>query len=152
MTGPGPATFGNGTPYVQARTWRRFLAWLVDFIVYLLGVVAGFVVLAAVFRNADLADGVLVGFVLGLLFVVPLLYGLCYRGGRALGAVLTGTRLVRLSDGGRIGAKGPWAMLIRTVLLPLLLIVVIGGVLGGGGGAAPGGSQTRVSVDARRGR
>jgi hypothetical protein len=78
---------------------------------------------------------------------VPLLYGMCYRNGRALGAVLTGTQLVRVADGGRIGRKAPWAMLVR-VLMPLLFIGVIVGALGGAGGP-PGGSMVRVSVDAR---
>ncbi len=72
--------------------------------------------------------------------VVPPLYGLCYGNGRALGAVLTGTRLVRLRDGGRIGPKAPRAMAVRTLLLPLLLVaVVVGGPAGG--------SLVRMSID-----
>ncbi|MGC7095163.1 RDD family protein [Amycolatopsis lurida] len=137
-------------PYVEARTWRQFLAWLVDFTVFLLGSLVGVVVLSLVDRSAHLAGGVLVLSMVAILIGVPLLYGLCcYRNGRALGAVLTGTRLVRAADGGRIGGKAPWAMLVRTVLMPLLLVAVIVGALTGGG-TGPGGSQVRVTVDARR--
>ncbi|QFU91929.1 RDD family protein [Amycolatopsis sp. YIM 10] len=147
MTYSGPIA----KPYVEAGTWRKFLAWLVDSAVCLLGALAGVVVLSLVDRSAHLTDGVLVLSMPAILIVVPLLYGLCcYRDGRALGAVLTGTRLVRVADGGRIGGKAPWAMLVRTVLLPLLLAAVIAGALAGGGTApGGGGSQVRVAVDAR---
>ncbi|MBN6038307.1 RDD family protein [Amycolatopsis sp. 195334CR] len=151
MTVPGPSTFEDGKPYVKAGTWRLFLAWLVDFVVFVFGVLAGVVVLSVVDLKAQLDNGVIALGLVAIMFLVPLLYGLCYRNGRALGAVLTGTRLVRVADGGRIGGKGPWAMLVRTVLLPLLLVVVIVGALTGGG-SAPGGSQVRISVDDRRGR
>ncbi|WP_410657174.1 RDD family protein [Amycolatopsis sp. lyj-112] len=141
------ASFRDGAPYVEAKAWVQFLAWLVDFVVLVLGAGVGIVVLAVVDRTANLDNGVLALSMVAILFLVPLLYGgACYRNGRALGAVLTGTRLVRVADGGRIGAKAPWAMLVRTILMPLLLTVVIGGALAGGGGA-PGGSQVRVSVD-----
>jgi hypothetical protein len=143
------ATFRDGARYVEARTWAQFLAWLVDFVVIVFGVGVGVVVLAGVDRTADLDNGTLGLALIAILFLVPLLYGgLCYRNGRALGAVLTGTQLVRFADGGRIGGKAPWAMLVRTILVPLLLIVVIVGALAGGG-TAPGGSTVRVSVDPR---
>lgn len=61
-------------------------------------------------------------------------------------AVLTGTRLVRLSDGGRIGSKAPWAMTVRTVLLPLLIGTFVVGAVAGG---SPPGSPVRVSIDRR---
>ncbi|UJW30310.1 RDD family protein [Saccharothrix sp. AJ9571] len=142
-------TFGDGTPYVEAGFWRTFLAWLVDIAVSLLCAGVGVVVLALVDRTANLGGGVLVLCMVAILVLVPLLYGgLCYRGGRALGAVLAGTRLVRVADGGRLGAKAPWAMLIRTILLPLLVFALIAAVFGGSGGA-PGGSTIRVSVDVR---
>jgi len=140
------ATFGDGVLFVEARAGVQFLAWLVDFVVFVFGVAVGFVVLAGVGQAVNLDDGVMVLILLALLFLVPLLYGLCYRNGRALGAVLTGTQLVRVADGGRIGGKAPWAMLVRTILMPLLLFVVIAGALAGGG-VAPGGSQVRISVD-----
>jgi hypothetical protein len=100
-------------------------------------------------RTADLDNGTIALAVIAILFLVPLLCGLCYRNGRALGAVLTGTQLVRVADGGRIGGKAPWAMLIRTFLMPLLLIALIMSALAGGGSAPGGGSEARVSVDAR---
>lgn len=140
------AAFGNGTLYVQAGAGALFLAWLVDFVVYVLGVGVGFVVVSYVYVTADLSDGALLLLLVSLLFVVPLLYGLCYGNGRALGAVLTGTQLVRIKDGGRVGGKAGWAMLVRTLFMPLLFIVVVGGTLGGGG-PAPGGSLARTSID-----
>jgi RDD family len=145
------ATFGDGGLYVKAGGWAQFLAWLVDFVVFVLGVGVGFVVLAVMDLTADLDNGMLTLGLIAILFLVPLLYGMCYRNGRALGAVLTGTQLVRITDGGRIGHKAPWAMLIRILmfLMPLLFIGVIVGTLAGGGGAPPGGSMARVSVDAR---
>ncbi|GAA2272731.1 hypothetical protein GCM10009853_028160 [Glycomyces scopariae] len=139
-------TFGDGTPYIPAGGWRVFFAWIVDFTVYLVGVVVGFVSLAAMDLVVDLGDNIPVFGLLGLLFGVPLLYGLCFRNGRGLGAVWAGTRLVRRSDGGRIGAKGPWAMLVRTILLPLLIIGVVAG-----GGYAPD-MIKRVSIDVARTR
>jgi RDD family len=142
-------TFGNGGRYVKAGALAMFLAWLVDFVVFVLGFGVGFVVLGGVDRAANLDDRVLPLFLIVILFLVPLLYGgLCYRNGRALGAVIAGTRLVRVKDGGRIGGKAPWAMVVRTVLMPLLLLVIIVGALAGGG-LAPGGSEKRVSLDRR---
>jgi hypothetical protein len=140
------ATFGDGGLYVEAGRWARFLAWLVDYVVFVLGVGVGFVVLAVVDLTADLDNGTLLVCLIALQFLVPLLYGTCYRNGRALGAVLTGTQLVRVADGGRIGRKAPWAMLVR-ILMPLLIIGVLVGVLGGGGNVAD--PMVRVSVDAR---
>ncbi|MDI1460859.1 RDD family protein [Catellatospora sp. KI3] len=141
------ATFGDGTPYVRAGEGRRILAWLIDFAVYLLAVGAAVVVVSLVRVRSGLSDEAVTVLALSSLFVVPVLYGLCYGDGRALGAVVTGTQLVRVADGGPIGAKACWAMLIRTVLMPALLVVLIAGALAGAGGDAPGGSQVRVSID-----
>jgi hypothetical protein len=146
MAAPKIETFGNGTPYVRAGGWAGFFAWLVDATVFVLGLAAGIVALSLADRSLGLGGGVIALGALALLFVVPLLYGLCYRNGRALGALWTGTRLVRVSDGGRIGAKGPWAMLVRTVFLPA---VIIGALTGGG--TTPGTLQ-RISIDVKRTR
>jgi hypothetical protein len=140
------ATFGDGGLYVKAGRWARFLAWLVDFVVFVLGVGVGVVVVAVVDLTADLDDGTILVCLIAVLFLMQLLYGLCYRNGRALGAVLTGTQLVRVADGGRIGRKAPWAMLVR-ILMPLLIVGAIVGILSGGGNVAD--STVRVSVDAR---
>lgn len=145
-------TFDNGARYVPAGGWAQCLAWLIDFTVFVLGFLAGFVALALVDRSRPLADGVLLLALVGMLFAVPLLYGLCYTNGRALGAVLTGTRLVRIRDGGRIGAAGPWAMLARMVLLALLVPLLIIGALGGGGTMPGGRVIRRVSIDVARTR
>jgi len=118
----------------------------VDFVVVVFGVAIGLVALALVDRQMVLGNGVLTLALLGLVFGVPLLYGLFYGNGRALGAVLTGTQLVRLKDGARPGFRAPWAMLVRNLLLPLLLIAFLVGSLAGFG-ASPPGSFVRVSLD-----
>ena len=67
------------------------MAWLVDWLVVIAGVLAGTVALATA---PTLDDGHVGLGVIALLFAVPLLYGVCYGNGRALGGLLTGTRLV----------------------------------------------------------
>ena len=141
--------FRDGGLYVKAAEWAEILAWLVDFVVVVLGVGVGFVVLAAVDLNVDLDNGPLAGALIAILFLVPPLYGaLCFRDGRALGAVLTGTQVVRVADGSRIGGRAAWVMLVRTILMPLLFFVVVVGALTGGG-TAPGGAAARTCVDVR---
>jgi RDD family len=147
MLGPGVAkrveAFKDGSLYVRAGEGVRLLAWVVDFVVFVLSVAIGIVVIAGIDSAVDLDDNVVALSLIGALVLAPLLYGLlCYRNGRALGGVTTGTRLVRASDGGRIGAAGPWAMFVRTLLLPLLIVAVVLG------GTSPGGSLSRVAVDA----
>jgi hypothetical protein len=140
------AMFHNGVLYVKPGGWARFLAWLVDVVVWVLSMGIGFIVAAvvALAANLDNGTGALIG--VAMMFLAPLLYGgLCFRNGRALGAVLTGTQVVRIKDGGRIGGWAAWAMLMR-ILYPLLIIGAIIGALGGGGNAP---DSDRVSVDAR---
>jgi hypothetical protein len=139
-------TFRNGTPYVPAGGWATCFAWLIDFVTYLAVALAGAVLLGGLGRALDLGDGALGLAVIVWVLVAPLVCGLWYRNGRALGALCTGTRLVRLSDGGRIGAKGPWAMLVRMILMPLVIIAVVVG-----GGYADGTMQ-RASIDIARTR
>lgn len=139
-------SFPDGVLYVRAGELRRLLAWLVDFVVFLLAVGVGLAVLSVPYAAGKIDDGQLALSLIALLVLVPPLYGLCYGNGRALGAVLTGTRLVRLSDGGRIGLKAPWAMTVRTVLLPLLIVSTVVGAAAGGG---PPGSPVRTSIDNR---
>lgn len=153
MAAPKISTFGDGTPYVPANGWAEVLAWLIDFAVFVLSVATGLVVLIVIDQGRppeqQLTDGVLILAAIALLFLVPLLYGgLWFRGGRALGGVITGTRVVRARDGGRIGARAPWAMVARTILLPLLVAaVVVGGGVGG-----PGGKPSRTGIDVKRTR
>ncbi|MEU7715314.1 hypothetical protein AB0B03_25635 [Micromonospora chalcea] len=73
-------------------------------------------------------------------------YGLCYGNGRALGALLTGTQLVRAKDGGRIGLKACWAMLVRTLLMPVLVVVLVVTAFSTGSSDAPG-SLVRTTID-----
>jgi hypothetical protein len=97
----------DGILYVSAGGWALLLSWLVDFVVVVLGVGVGFV--AAVIAYPDVSGDVGLLIMLGLLVGVPMLYGgLCYRNGRALGAVLTGTRIVRVKNGRRLGATAWW--------------------------------------------
>jgi RDD family len=138
-------TFEDGTFYVTAGGWARLLSWLVDFVVYLLCASVGFV--AIVVANPEVSDNVAGLTVLGLLVGVPVLLGLFYGNGRALGAVLTGTRLVRVKNGGRIGAAAWWAMLVRTVLFPLFLAMLLATIVAGEFGSGPPGSLRRISVD-----
>ncbi|MDN3239606.1 RDD family protein [Glycomyces tritici] len=144
-------TFGNGTPYIPAGGWASLFAWLIDFVVFVLGFAFAFVAFVIVDQSRpetqQISDGGAVIIALVLLFAVPLVYGLWFRNGRALGGACTGTRLVRNRDGGRIGAKGPWAMLVRTILLPLLVAAVVTG-----GGLGPGGEPARTSIDVARTR
>lgn len=132
-------TLKDGSFFVRPGGWAALFAWLVDFVVYLLAVVAGFVALAVAMPDAS--DNVVALTVIGLLFGMPLILGLFYGNGRALGAVFTGTRLVRYKNGRRIGASASWAMLVRTILFPALLAAVVMG-----GGLAPG-DLVRISID-----
>ncbi len=138
---------GDGTLYVRAGAAAQLLAWLIDTTVCLLGFGVGFVALALVDRAVVLSDGTVAVVALSWLLVVPLLYGLCYGNGRALGAVLTGTQLVRVRDGGRIGAKACWAMLVRTLLLPVLFFVVLLPTAFTTGSFGTAGSLARISID-----
>jgi hypothetical protein len=131
-------TFKDGTFYVTAGGWARSAAWLADFVVFLVVSVVGFGTAAVTVGDASGNVAVLALF--GALIGAPILYGLCYGNGRALGAVLTGTRLVRVEDGGRIGAGACWAMVVRTVLFPILVAASVFG------GAVPG-DLTRISID-----
>lgn len=133
--------FDDGTLYVSAGGWAEVLAWFVDFTLYLLGTGAGFVVFAVATRNSAIPDNAALLTLLGLVIGVPVLYGLFFGDGRLLGAALTGTRLVRVKDGGRIGAAACWVMVVRTLLFPCLLVAM---ALTGSGGV---GSVRRVSID-----
>ena len=135
---------GNGRRYVRAGSWPMFVSWLVDWLVVVAGVLAGTVALATA---PTLDDGTVGLGVIALLFAVPLLYGVFYGSGRALGGLLTGTRLVQLKDGGRPGLRAPWAMLVRVGLLPSVIVMSWLAALSGGGSGSPPGSMRRASLD-----
>lgn len=135
--------FYDGSLYVDARARAAFGAWLVDcLLVAGLAAAGAYSYYRARMFEADAATGAsVIGLV--LLVVLPLLYGFFYRDGRGLGALLTGTRLVRIRDGGPIGlGQAGLAMLIRTLLFPILLF----GVLDGSSGVV---AEVRVSIDAQ---
>ncbi|MCC3764358.1 hypothetical protein K3N28_14930 [Glycomyces sp. TRM65418] len=146
MAGKKIKTFGDGVPYIEPGGGALTFTWLIDFVMFVLLFGVGALIALRIGEALDLSNNAVALGVLATLFVTPLVYGLFYTNGRALGAVCTGTRLVRASDGGRIGAKGPWAMLVRTILLPLLIIAVVVG-----GGYADG-SLKRISIDEKRTR
>lgn len=135
-------TFDDGTFYITAGGWARLLAWLTDFVVFLVLAGVGFVVyaLVAIALVDSMSDTTALLCVLGLLVGAPIFYGLFFGNGRALGAVLTRTRLVRVKNGGRIGASACWAMLVRTVLFPLLILAVLTG-------GTVDGALRRISID-----
>jgi hypothetical protein len=147
-------TFKDGTFYVRPRAWAVLLAWLVDLVVYLLGVVV--LVVAVATAKRDLSDNAITLILLGLLVGMPLVYGLFYGNGRGLGAAFTGTRLVRTTDGQRIGTSACWAMLMRTLLFPLMVVLFLAlmvAATAGGTGSAGGDGETvpgnprRISID-----
>ncbi|MDG4753489.1 MULTISPECIES: RDD family protein [Micromonospora] len=140
------AMFDNGTLYVRAGAMAQVMAWLIDFVVCLFTVAVGVVALSVVDRAVTLSGGALAGAALSLFVLVPVLYGLCYGNGRALGGVLTGTQLVRVKDGSRIGAKTCWAMLVRTLFMPLLFVVLMVSAFSTGSSGTPG-SLVRISID-----
>lgn len=134
-------TFDDMSFYVMPGPWKRLFAWLVDVLFYLVLAGVGFVVFAAVTRNSEVSDNVAALTMIGLLIGTPILYGLFFGNGRGIGAVLTGTRLVRVKNGSRIGASGAWAMLVRTILFPVLTAALIFD------GSTSVGSLRRVSID-----
>lgn len=128
--------FEDGALYIDSTSGAAFTAWLIDAVL-----VNGTAVALAVLygtRSTDPYAGAGAGVrAIALLIVLPLCYGWAYRNGRALGGLLTATRLVRMKDGSRIGlAKAGWAMLIRTLLMPIAFWAALDGL-----------SQVRVSID-----
>ncbi|MEU4807358.1 hypothetical protein [Actinosynnema sp. NPDC023587] len=135
--------FGDRTLYVEATWGAVILAWLVDFLLVTgLAIGAGVAYYTSAPATSDPAAGAAVT-TLASLVVLPFLYGWCYGNGRGLGALLSGTRLVRVKDGSRVGlAKAGWAMLLRT----LGFVIIALGALGGDSTDA---NQVRVSIDVR---
>jgi hypothetical protein len=134
--------YKDGTLYVETTLSSAFMAWLIDGLL-----VNGTAIALGVLyhlRSTDPNKGAGAFMIAITLFVIlPLLYGWFYGNGRGVGAVLTGSRLVRVQDGSRVGlAKAGWAMLIRTLLLPLGFLAAIGGSTGGPG-------EVRVSIDVK---
>jgi hypothetical protein len=143
VLGPSAArrarAFRNGDLYVDSTIGAALGAWFVDSLI-VNGSAIGLGMLYFTLSSAyDKSVGALLIAVV-MMIVLPFVYGWCYADGRAAGAMLAGTRSVRLADGGRIGlAKAGWAMLIRTLLLPFIFWVALGE------GAEPG--EVRVSID-----
>jgi hypothetical protein len=134
--------YEDGTLYVEATLSSAFAAWLLDSVL-VNGTAIALGVLYYV-RSSDPNKAAGAGVIaIALLIVLPLLYGWFYGNGRGVGALLTETRLVRVKDGSRIGlGKAGWAMLIRTLLLPLAFLAAIGGSTSGPG-------EVRVSIDVK---
>ncbi|SDG48412.1 RDD family protein [Lentzea fradiae] len=136
-------TFDDGTLHVTAGSLTRLLSWLVDFVFYLFCAAVAIVVFVLVSRDSGISESANALAMLGLLAGVPIVYGLFYGNGRAIGAMVTKTRLVRVKDGGRIGLGACWAMYVRVVLFPLLLLAMLASGAGGSG------ALRRTSIDDR---
>ncbi|KAA2258876.1 RDD family protein [Solihabitans fulvus] len=141
-TGKRLRAFDDGGLYVEPG-WPQFWAWLIDFFVVVAAVAGTAGAYYAAHRYDFNAAGRATGIGILLVVVAPLVYGLFYGNGRAIGGLLAGTRLVRKKDGSRIGlAKAGWAMLIRTIGFVIL-------VLGALAGDSSGVEEVRVSIDVR---
>ncbi|NUT08763.1 MAG: hypothetical protein HOV76_35380 [Hamadaea sp.] len=138
------AMFGDGTLYIRAGEGMRFLAWLIDLIVYAVIAVLGLVAVSVAYSTGKISDGKLVGLLAAVVVGTPVLYGLFFGDGRVLGGVLTGTHLVRNADGARVGYRACWAMTVRLLLIPLLFVAVVTAASTGVGGSGP---AVRVCVD-----
>ncbi len=135
-------TYKNGTLYVEATWSSTLVAWLVDGVL-VNGTAIGLGVLYFVSSSVPNKDAGAVVIAFTLIFVLPLLYGWFYGNGRGVGALLAGTRLVRVKDGSRVGLrKAGWAMLIRTLLLPLTFLAALSG-------SNSSHDEVRVSIDVK---
>lgn len=138
-------THKDGTFYVSAGGWARLLSWFVDVAFVVFCAVGGAFALAA--AKPETPNSTVGLTALGLLVGVPVIYGFFFGDGRVFGGMLTGTRLVRVKNGQRIGAGACWAMVVRIVLFPLLMALVLASIFAGGFGSGPPGELTRTSID-----
>ncbi|MEE3918053.1 hypothetical protein V2I01_03585 [Micromonospora sp. BRA006-A] len=139
------AMFGNGTLYVKAGTMAQVMSWLIDFVVYLFAVAVGVVALSVLDRAVTLSGGASPGGARVVRTGAGSLRPLLRRRPRARRG-LTGTQLVRVRDGSRIGVKACWAMLVRTLFMPVLSVVLVVLAFSTGSADAPG-SLVRASID-----
>lgn len=78
------------------------------------------------------------------------LYGFILPGRRSLGAVLYGTRVVKMSDGGRPGFwRSGWISFVRTVGIVVFSIIIVVGALGGGSSGNPQDNRWHISISER---
>jgi hypothetical protein len=117
----------DGTLYVEA-VGRAICAWLIDFVLIVgLSVVLGLVYYKTHLYEAESAAGASV-IIIFLCIALPFTYGWFYSNGRGVGALVTGTRLVRRSNGQNIGLlKAGWAMFARIYGRILFVIGLLGG-------------------------
>jgi hypothetical protein len=109
----GLGAFGDGTLYSQS-IGRSITAWLIDAVV----IVGVAIAIALSYYHGHRYDQGAIGTMIFILIsgtlVVPFVYGWFYSNGRAIGGLVTGTRLVRAKDGSKIGLLGAgWALFIR---------------------------------------
>jgi RDD family len=133
MSSPGDGTvrLGNGIPVVAASLGQVFGTWLLDFVV-----VVGFAAAVAALGHEPGTNGLGAVIVTAVMvaFVVALLYGFLSAGGRSLGSLVFGTRLVSARDGAhpRFWARG-FLMFRRAVLWPLWPFLFLAAALQGSG-------------------
>lgn len=139
--------FDNDILYVSAGAGPAIFAWLIDaIIVWGPAALVGY----SYFSTATEVDAINVAMVLVLFTacVVAAIYGLFYRNGRGLGALLMGTRLMRVKDGGRVGfLKGSWAMILRIMFTPLYLLLVLLSLFDGAPGVGGNFRLRHTSID-----
>jgi RDD family len=138
---------GNGHPVVKASAWQQLGAWCVDF-----GIVA--VVAALAYFSVAGSDagstGKAVAAAIGAWLVTPWLYGFCCPGGRSLGALAAGTRIVRSSSGEKPGSwRSGWVMFSRTVLFPIVALFLLLAAAGGSSPTMNGPKARHLTADLR---
>jgi hypothetical protein len=140
-------SLGNGQPVVKASAWQQLGAWGVDF-----GVVAVVAAIAylSVAGSGTGSNGKGVAAAVGAWLGTPWLYGFCFPGGRSLGALAAGTRVVRSSSGEKPGFWGSgWVMFSRTVLFPVVALFLLLAAAGGSSPTMNGPKARHLTVDQR---
>ncbi|MFF1383983.1 RDD family protein [Arthrobacter sp. NPDC058288] len=138
---------GNGVSVIKASAWQQFGAWGVDF-----GLIA---VLAAgaygAMAGSDTGTtGTAVTAAIAAWLVTPWPYGFFCPGGRSLGALAAGTRVVRFSSGEKPGIwRSGWVMFSRTVLFPVVGLFLLLAAAGGSSPTMNGPQARHITLDQR---
>ncbi|WP_394940532.1 RDD family protein [Psychromicrobium sp. YIM B11713] len=136
--------FKNGEQAVRAPGKAYFGAWLIDFILVLALAAVVFAVLPRTNLGLTITVAVLAWIVIGWL------YGFILTGRRSLGCLLCGTRVVKLSDGGRPGFwRSGWVSFVRTVGFVVFSLIIVIGALGGSSSGNAKDNVWHVSISTR---
>lgn len=141
------AQLGNGTSVVKASAWQQIGAWFVDFSVVAIVAAVAYVVVAG---SLEGTTGKAVLAALAGWIGAAWIYGLCCFGGKSLGALASGTRVVRFSTGTAPGVwRAGWVMFSRTVLFPIVGLVLFVAAVGGANPTMNGPKPRHITVDQR---